>query len=59
MKFLDDLRDMGLTSCKAEPYIWMRKSGGLWEYVAVYLDDLAFVVRNPEEFVKKLENKYK
>ena len=59
MQFTDDLRDMGFTSCKTEPDIWMRKSGDLWEYVAVYVDDLAFVVQNPEEFIKKLENNYK
>ena len=34
-------------------------SGDLWEYVAVYVDDLAFVVRKPKEFVRELENKYK
>ena len=36
----------------------MRKSGNLWEYVAVYVDTLTFVVQNPEEFVKELENNY-
>ena len=49
---------MGFTSCKAEPDIWMRKYGYLWEYVAVYVYDLAFVVRSFEEFVKELESKY-
>ena len=56
-KFADDLRDMGFFSCKEEPYIWMRESDGLWEYIAVYVDDLAFVLRDPEAFVKLLVNK--
>ena len=39
----------------------MRKYGKSWEYVAVYLDDLVFVVRDPSQFVKELEdtNTYK
>ena len=36
----------------------MRKSGSLWEYVAVYVDDLSFVERDSEKFVKELENNY-
>ena len=58
-KFADDLRDMGFLLCKAEPDIWMRESNGLWEYVAVYVDDLAFVLRDPSSFVRLLEEKYK
>ena len=58
-KFADDLRDMGFFPCKAEPDIWMRESDGLWEYIAVYMDDLAFVLRDPEAFVKLLVGKYK
>ena len=37
----------------------MRKSGKLWEYVAVYMNDLAFVVRDPARVVKELEDTYK
>ena len=36
----------------------MQPSGDAYEYVAVYVDDLAFAVRNPEAFVKCLEEKY-
>ena len=50
---------MGFFSCKAEPDIWMRKSGDLWEYVDVYIDDLAFVVRDPKSFVNTMTRKYK
>ena len=57
--FADTLRDMGFFSCKAEPDILMRKSGDLWEYVAVYVDDLDFVVRNPKSFVNTMTRKYK
>ena len=58
-KFADCLRDIGFQPCKAEPDIWMRENGGIYEYVAVYVDDLAFVMKEPMEFVTLLENKYK
>ena len=37
----------------------MRKSGELREYDAVYVDDLAFVVRYPSRFVNEYDNSYK
>ena len=48
---------MGFSPCKNEPDIWMRETDGLWEYVAVYVDDLAFAVKDPKAFVKALEDK--
>ena len=50
---------MGFTPSKNEPDIWMRQSNGLWEYVAVYVDDLAFVMREPKAFTDFLMEKYK
>ena len=58
-KFADDLRDMGFSPCKNEPDMWMRKRSGLWEYVAVYVDDLAFAMKDPAKFTKLLAEKYK
>ena len=58
-KFADTLRDMGFTPSKNEPNIWMRQPNGLWEYVAVYVDDLAFVMREPKAFTDILMEKYK
>jgi hypothetical protein len=37
----------------------MRTSGDKYEYIAVYVDALAFAVENPHGFVKILEEKYK
>ena len=37
----------------------MRKRYGLWEYVAVYVDDLAFAMKDPTEFTKLLMEIYK
>ena len=57
-KLADCLRDEGFFPCKAEPDIWMRKAEDHYEYVAVYVDDLAFSVDDPKQFVKTLEGKY-
>jgi hypothetical protein len=38
--FADCLRNEGFSPCKAEPDIWMRLNGNLYEYVATYVNDL-------------------
>jgi hypothetical protein len=55
-KFADCLRAEGFTPCKAEPDIWMRKNGEIYEYIAVYVDDLMFVMRDPEAFTNVLSD---
>jgi hypothetical protein len=40
-RFADCLRDMGFEPSKSEPNIWMRKNGNIYEYITVYVDDLA------------------
>jgi hypothetical protein len=39
---------MGFVPSKADSDIWMRLDIDLYEYVGVYVDDLAIVARNPE-----------
>ena len=46
-RFSDCLRDLGFRPCKAEPDIWLRRNGKIYEYVAVYVDDLAFAMKDP------------
>jgi hypothetical protein len=53
--FADVLRAMGFIPSKAEADIWMRKNNNLYEYIAVYFDDLLIAARNPKEIVKTLE----
>jgi hypothetical protein len=55
----DVLRDIGFFPCKAEPDIWIILKNGHYEYLAVYVDDLAMAMEDPAEFVKLLEEKYK
>jgi hypothetical protein len=37
----------------------MRENDGLYEYIAVYIDDLLIAARDPREIVKTLSEKYK
>ena len=36
----------------------MHRNGNIYEYVAVYVDDLAFAVRDPQAFVNILKSSY-
>ena len=58
-RFADVLRAIGFTQSKAESDIWMRENNGLYEYIAVYVDDLLIAARNPEEIVSKLKEQHK
>jgi Reverse transcriptase (RNA-dependent DNA polymerase) len=57
-RFADCLRDMGFSACKAEPDIWLKDNGGIYEYIAVYVDDLAIAMKDPQSFITTLESKY-
>ena len=48
----------GFKPCKMEPDIWMRRNGDIYEYVAVYVDNLAFALKDPKEFVENLKTKH-
>jgi hypothetical protein len=36
----------------------MRQNGEIYEYIAVYVDDLALALVNPQEFIDILKTKY-
>jgi hypothetical protein len=50
------LKQLGFFPSKAEPEVFMRESDGIYEYVATYVDDLCFVVRDPEAFLLQLQS---
>ena len=58
-RFADCLRDMGFEPSKAEPDIWMRRNGDVYEYIAVYVDDLAIAAKDPKAITDVLKGKYK
>ena len=60
-KFFDILHDMGFKPSRADPDIWMKssKDGSHYEYIAVYVDDLAICMKDPKAFCDTLKEKYK
>ena len=60
-RFADCLRDEGFAPCKTEPDVWIRpnKDRSCYEMVAVYVDDLAIGMEDPEVFLNVLMAKYK
>ena len=60
-KFFDILHDMGFKPSKADPDIWMKssKDASHYEYIAVYVDDLAICMKDPKSFYDTLKEKYK
>jgi hypothetical protein len=57
-RFTDCLCSEGVSPCKAEPDIWMRLNGNLYEYVATYVDDLCLGMLDPKSFTDTLQKKY-
>ncbi len=55
--FADTLMDMGFYPCKADPDVWMRDCGTHYEFVCVYVDDLACVMSYPNLFFEELRNR--
>ena len=58
-RFADTLRDMGFIPSKADPDVWMRRNGDHYEYIAVYVDDLAIAARDPKSIVAALVERHK
>ena len=60
-RFSTCLEEEGFFPCIAEPDVWMRPTpdGKSYEYVGVYVDDLALAMRDPKSFLDKLMNEYK
>jgi hypothetical protein len=50
---------MGFTPSKAEADIWIRQNNDLYEYIAVYVDDLLIAAKDPVEVAKILSEKHK
>ena len=59
-KFADTLLSMNFFPCKADPDVWMKDCGTHYEYVCVYVDDLAVMMKDPSDFFAALkQRKYK
>jgi Reverse transcriptase (RNA-dependent DNA polymerase) len=58
-RFADTLHDMRFNQCKAYPDVWTHARSDHYEYIAVYVDDLAIVAKDPKSITDTLTNKYK
>jgi hypothetical protein len=58
-KLYDTLRSMNFAPSKADSDVWMRRDGDLYEYIAVYVDDLCIASKNPKKITDELTEKHK
>ena len=54
-RFAGTMCDMGFQPCPADPDVWMRDAGEVYEYLVVYVDDLIAVMKNPKAFFDELQ----
>ena len=52
------MKDMGFSSCKADPDVWIRpalKSDGVeyYQHVLIYTDDILAIIEEPEKFLRE------
>ena len=59
-RLFDILQELKFKSSKADPDVWMRPEPGgtCYEYIAVYVDDLAIAAKDPQPFCNELKKKY-
>ena len=58
--FADCLRKMGFVPSRAEPEIWMRlNEDNIYEYIDVYVDDLAILAKDPVSITNTMRNVHK
>ena len=59
-RLFDILQELKFKPSKADPDVWMRPEPGgtCYEYIAVYVDDLAIAAKDPQAFWNELKEKY-
>ena len=59
-RLFDILQEVKFKPSKADPDVWMRPEPGgtCYEYIAVYVDDLAIAAKDPQAFCNELKKKY-
>ena len=55
------LKDMNFTPSRADQCIWLKRNIELYlyEYIAVYVDDLCIATQDPGQIINTLKSKYK
>jgi hypothetical protein len=54
-RLADTLYEMDFVPCLSDPDVWMKNCGSYYEYVCVYVDDLAVMMKNPDKFFVDLK----
>ena len=59
-RLFDILQELKFKPSKADPDVWMRSEPGgtCYEYIAVYVDDLAIAAKDPQAFCHELKKRY-
>ena len=59
-RLFDILQELNFKPSMADPDVWMRPEPGgtCYEYIAVYVDDLAIAAKDPQAFCNELKEKY-
>ena len=59
-RLFDILQELKFKPSKADPDVWMRPEPGgtCYEYIAVYVDDVAIAAKDPQAFCNELKKKY-
>ena len=59
-RLFDILQELKFKPSKADPDVWMRPEpgGACYEYIVVYVDDLAIAAKDPQAFCNELKEKY-
>ena len=59
-RLFDILQELKFKPSKVDPDVWMRPEPGgtCYEYIAVYVDDLAIAAKDPQAFCNELKRKY-
>jgi hypothetical protein len=57
-RLADALRTEGFTPSLCDPDLWLRDAGDCYEYIAVWVDDLMAIMKDPAAFYETLEVHY-
>ena len=57
-EFAGTLRDMGFTSTKADPDVWIRSAGDHYEMILVYVDDVLVFAKDPRAIMTAIGECY-
>jgi Reverse transcriptase (RNA-dependent DNA polymerase) len=57
-RYANVMRIMDFYPCKADPYVWMKDCDTHYEYVLVYVNDLMFIGKKPQEFFDYLTTEH-